>query len=346
MLVLLTFLFLVRMQKPIILLHENVVRQPLWIIQLCLGDLYRLDSIALEPPMFKHPVSRYRRYLVASLREVASGRPLADLPALLSTGSPDQDCRLYCRSSRAHPPAFTEWQRNNLWSYLDVFPDALCCDLSQTATKPPRVLNACGHAPVLSSTCGSLFWLKAHRFATETGLGLMQGLPTLRSLAGSWNFRFVDFASFSRSAAGKLIGNGMHVQCVGAVLVWLLAFSKWPSASVPRELCPGTELSHKVRSLFTNCISALCTRFGGLRQRAHGRRPKRRCTPCPGLAARISRVCCVGLLPPTARSCARSWSGRSASSTGFTATLLNLFYTQVPLRNGSASSFATCSHAS
>ncbi len=86
---------------------------------------------------------------------------------------------------------------------------------------------------MLASTCSSFFWLQAHRFATKTELGLMQGLPTLRTLAKSWNFRFVDFAAFSRSAAGKLIGNGMHVQCVGAILVWLLAFNKWPSASPP-----------------------------------------------------------------------------------------------------------------
>ncbi len=281
-LVLLTFLLLVRLQKPIIMVHENVIRQPLWVFHLCLGDFCRLDSIVLEPPMFRHPVSRRRRYLVASLRGAAAGRVLADLPTLLSMGLPAQDCRLYRRGSRAPRPAFTEWQRHNLWSYLDAFPDALCCDLSPTATKRPRVPYACGHAPVLTSTCSSLFWLQAHRFATKTELGLMQGLPTLHSLARSWNFRFVDFTNFSRSAAGKLIGNGMHVQCVGAVLVWLLAFNKWPSASVPRDLCPGTELSHKVRSLFTRCIGALCTRFGGLQQKQVPARRTKEVYPLPG----------------------------------------------------------------
>ena len=113
-LVLLTFLLLVRIHKPLMMVHENVIRQPLWLFNFCLGDLYRIDSIVLEPPMFRHPISRRRRYLVASLRRAASGRPLADLPALLSAGPPEQDCRLYRRGCRAAAPALTDWQRHNL----------------------------------------------------------------------------------------------------------------------------------------------------------------------------------------------------------------------------------------
>ena len=191
-LVLLTFLLLVRIQKPAVMLHENVVRQPTWIFELCLKGLYHLDSIVLEPGDFGHPVMRRRRYLVASLRSLRTGRCLSDLPGFMHSGPPASDCSIYCRSPRTDPPRFAERQRENLRNYIERYPDALCCGVSQTAALRPGVSNTDGFAPVLTSTCASFFWIKKHRYATLEELGLMQGLPTTTSLSRRWYFRNVD----------------------------------------------------------------------------------------------------------------------------------------------------------
>ena len=61
-LVLLTFLLVVRRDRPLVILHENVCRQPVWIFEFCLGDLYIIQHIVVSPEDFGHPIRRSHKF--------------------------------------------------------------------------------------------------------------------------------------------------------------------------------------------------------------------------------------------------------------------------------------------
>ena len=173
----------------------------------------------------------------------------------------NKSCNVYRSQVAPVTLRLTDWQRNNLRVYLSRFPSVVCFDLSQTATLRPRVSSASGVAPVLTSTCGSLVWARQHRFVSVRELLSLQGFPSAKHLADRWHFRFLDLSHSSQSAAGKLAGDGMHVQCVGAFLCWILAFCPWPKACMPRSLCSGLSFRSELRGLLVNLLSGFSACF-------------------------------------------------------------------------------------
>ena len=62
------------------------------------------------------------------------------------------------------------------------------------------------------------------------------GLPSHPALSSIYGMQHVSFEGFSRSAAGRLIGNGMSVPCIGAILAWCGAYVTPDIVERQREL--------------------------------------------------------------------------------------------------------------
>ena len=79
----------VRLQRPVVVVFENVARFPISLLEALFDDIYSITSAYLEATDFGSPCSRRRLYAVMCLRRhVTLSRSLADMKCVL--GSSEQ----------------------------------------------------------------------------------------------------------------------------------------------------------------------------------------------------------------------------------------------------------------
>ena len=88
MLVFLTWIRGIRVQRPRVIIFENVCRFPMSLLWSLVGDLYCIDHVVLNLDQLGWPIRRERRYAVLTLRRHVSMRhALKDLPRCLQMAS-------------------------------------------------------------------------------------------------------------------------------------------------------------------------------------------------------------------------------------------------------------------
>ena len=147
----------VRDQHPLVVVFENVVRFPITMLQLLLGDLYHIDHVVLDAIMTGGPCRRRRLYCVLTLRgSVHLTRPLADLVKILDScrgvALTGKDLAIQSqRGNQLSPSA-----RRYLWDYKGLFPKGDFYDLAESpgktsvdGTRGPPLHSHCEHIPCL-----------------------------------------------------------------------------------------------------------------------------------------------------------------------------------------------------
>ena len=238
---LLVWAYGVRLQRPIVLIVENVTRFPVKLLVSLLGDLYALEWVHLEAADFGAACRRKRLYCVLTLRRVAHlSRPLSELLDSLRG-------------------LFTE---RRSWESL------FCLDRVDDGMSKPVLDRAAGYAKLFSGASGiydldqlpygrprhakdgqPLFTLTAHtrlawapaeaRCLRRNELALAMGLPSCTAVGSVYGSPVLDFEGLSRSKCGRLVGNGMSVPCVGSVLAWCAAWVEPSAGPLPRSVTPA-----------------------------------------------------------------------------------------------------------
>ena len=211
-----------REQRPYLMIIENVPRFPLSLVLSLFDDLYTVEHCVLEAADTGAPARRRRLYCVLTLRRVARlSRPFSELASLIG-GAQWHDGNwldLFCLDGVDETLSIPVAKRAS--EYLDVFGDTdAIYDLDQLPRGRPRLARK--DCPLFTLTAHTrLAWSPTeNRCLRRAELGAAMGLPTHPGIACSYGTKVLSFDHLSRSAAGRLIGNGMSLSSVGAVIAW------------------------------------------------------------------------------------------------------------------------------
>ena len=227
-----------REQAPMLVIIENVPRFPIALLTSLFGDMYLLDHVIVDAKDFQSPARRRRLYVVMTLRgKLCLAQPLSNLAAALRTSLPDKLSweLLFCLEGA--DDGFSVPVSKRAREYLRVFGDRHgVYDLDQLPRGRPRYTQA--NCPLFGLTAHTRnVWSPAANRCLRRGeLAAAMGIPCHPALAASYGIAPLSFDHFSRSAAARLIGNGMSVPCVGSIMIWCAAFCVSPALDVPRNL--------------------------------------------------------------------------------------------------------------
>lgn len=93
-------------------------------------------------------------------------------------------------------------------------------DLDQLPTGRPRRAHAGAPLFGLTAHTRQVWSPGVDRCLRRSELAASMGIPSHLALAIEYGMTEVSFDHLSRSAAARLIGKGMSIPCVGAILVW------------------------------------------------------------------------------------------------------------------------------
>ena len=215
----------VRDSRPMLLIIENVPRFPISLLQSLFGDIYHMDWALLEACSFGAPGRRRRLYVILTLKgKLKLSRSVSELVAAV-------DGHFVARRSweilfclPGSDDGFSKAVRRRSREYLRVFKDKLSIyDLDQLPRGRPR--RARPGAPLFGLTAHTRnCWSHAFgRSLRRDELAASMGLPSHPALSSRYGMQHISFEGLSRSAAGRLIGNGMSVPCIGSILTWCAA---------------------------------------------------------------------------------------------------------------------------
>lgn len=113
---------------------------------------------------------------------------------------------------------FTKSEMKHKAAYEVKCPDKVVWDLSQNPSFSANTELKSGALPNLTTNCGSLYSTQLRRTMHPFELLLNQGIPATEQAAKASHTPRIHFP-VSSQAIIKMAGNGMHVPCVGAVLL-------------------------------------------------------------------------------------------------------------------------------
>ncbi len=158
-------------------------------------------------------------------------RPLAGLPTAFGCQRSELTGRIYSWDASDKPSTgLTAHQQANLEDYRGrCFARVSCrkvfmADLSQNWRSRPKTSLATGCLPTLTTTAGWWYDLERRQFYSARELLAMQGLPSSNALALRLCIAPLPWPVLSRAASARLAGNGMHLNCIVSVLLWVRVF--------------------------------------------------------------------------------------------------------------------------
>ena len=225
-----------RLQRPVVLILENVARFPVKLVESLLGDLYAVEWIHLEAADFGAPCKRKRLYCVLTLRRVARlARPLLDLLEVVQHLFPERRSwdSLFCLEGVDDGMSIPVRRRAEGHSKHFSFTSGIY-DLDQLPLGRPR--HALDGTPLFTLTSHTrLAWSPGMpRCLRRNELALGMGLPSHPAVGCIYGSPVLNFEGLSRSKSARLVGNGMSVPCVGSVLAWCAALLEPSFGPVPR----------------------------------------------------------------------------------------------------------------
>ncbi len=223
--------------KPHVVIHENVPAFFTNILVLLLGRWYDLDTAVLRPlPPF--PVRRTRQYTILVLRDQVKlarswGKTAEQLEAFAR-----QRCRVSGLALSvedlfvARPPvsmtfALTARQRQWLEEYTQKFPETKVYDLCQNPAVFARISDAAHHLPTITRNAGRFYSVARGRWLLPSELMLANGMPVApwaAELAGA-SLRRHLIEDFGTVAQTNFAGNAMHLVSIQSALAFVLACS-------------------------------------------------------------------------------------------------------------------------
>ncbi len=224
--------------KPHIVIHENVPAFFTNLLVLLLGRWYDLDTAVLRPlPPF--PVRRTRQYTILVLRDqVKLTRSWAITAAQLEAFA-RQRCRVSGRLALtvedlfvARPPtsmtfALTARQQEWLEEYTQKFPENKVYDLCQNPAVFARISDAAHHLPTITRNAGRFYSVARGRWLLPSELLLANGMPVApwaAELAGA-SLRRHLIEDFGTVAQTNFAGNAMHLASIQSALAFVLVCS-------------------------------------------------------------------------------------------------------------------------
>ena len=205
----------VRDAAPALLIIENVPRFPISLIRSLFADMYAIDFIILDAVDLGAPARRRRLYVVLTLRgRLVLTRSLAELrehiARILVVRRPWTDVFFLTGPD----DGFSTSVARRASGYVRVFGDELgVYDLDQLPEGRPRYAKH--GAPLFGLTAHTrMVWSpKLGRCMRRSELAAAMGLPAHPALGCTYGMHPLFFDNLSRSAAARLIGNGMCVPC-------------------------------------------------------------------------------------------------------------------------------------
>ena len=228
----------IRDNTPMLVIVENVPRFPVALLMSLFGDLYAVDWVILDAKDIGAPARRRRLYVVMTLRgKLRLTRPLADLVAVIKRVYPVSrawEC-LFCLSDA--DDCFSKPVAKRAKRYLLKFRDRDgAYDLDQLPDGRPRHVAAGRPLVGLTAHTRMVWSPNANRCLRRSELAAVMGVPCHPALSIAYGLPPLSFDHLSRSAAARLIGNGMCVPCVGSVMHWCSVFCSPDVVDVPRSL--------------------------------------------------------------------------------------------------------------
>ena len=205
---------------PLLAIIENVPRFPLGLLSSHLGDLYDVDHTIIDAECLGSPARRKRLYAVLTLRgKTILTKPLEDFSRMVKEtfrARLSWDV-LFCLDGA--DDGFSMPVQKRAREYMRVFKNQEgVYDLDQLPRGRPRRARAgCSLCGLIAHTRN--VWSPAEgRTLRRSELAAAMGIPAHTALASTYGIQPLEFDRLSRSAAARLIGNGMSVPCVGAIM--------------------------------------------------------------------------------------------------------------------------------
>ena len=226
----------IREQRPIIVVFENVSKYPVALLVSLFGDIYDISDAVIDACELGAPSRRLRLYCVMCLkRHMRLQRPLCDLVDVLGLVKGDrlsaQDL-LFSHGPAMHlSPSASSYKKCYVKTF--GFPDGFY-DLSQNPSFRPRACTGSEPLFTLTTSTGIVWSVAEARCMSATELAAAQGLPSHPSLACALGTQRLDFSCLKRGTWSRMVGNGMSVACVGAVLAWVNTYAVTTCGDVPR----------------------------------------------------------------------------------------------------------------
>ena len=121
-------------------------------------------------------------------------------------------------------------------------------DLGQNPNERPRICLPGFPLFTLTAQTSCIWSPSLGRMLTINEIATGQGLPCTPTVAGALGMPVLELAHLARTAACRLIGNGMTLCCVGAVTLWALRWLKFDHGPAPRGVKANE--AHEVSSHF------------------------------------------------------------------------------------------------
>ena len=202
-----------REQGPMLVIIENVPRFPIALLLSLFGDIYHIEHVIINATDFGSPARRRRLYAVMTLRgKLCLTRPLASLIAALRVAPPDTLSweSLFCLEGA--DDGFSIPVAKRARQYIRVFGDRLgVYDLDQLPRGRPRYAQAGSPLFGLTAHTRNVWSPAANRCLRRGELAAAMGIPCHPALAAVYGMPALSFDQLSRSAAARLIVNGMSV---------------------------------------------------------------------------------------------------------------------------------------
>ena len=227
-----------RESLPKVVIIENVPRFPVALLVSLFGDLYVIDHMICNAEKFGSPARRRRLYAVMTLRGVfVLSRPLSEAVGWIRDAFPHRRSweMLFCLDGA--DDGFSAAVRKRSREYLKVFRDrASAYDLDQLPRGRPRRSKAGDPLFALTAHTRNVWSPAEGRRLRRNELAAAMGMPADPALAMIYGMVPLQLEGLSRSAAARLVGNGMSVPCVGAVMWWCAVYCSPAVVAIPGEL--------------------------------------------------------------------------------------------------------------
>ena len=197
-----------------------------------------VDWIILDAKDLGAPALRRRLYVVMTLRgKLRLVCPLADLADVIKRIYPTTGTWESLFSPDGFDDCFSKPVAKRARRYLQKFCDRDgAYDLDQLPDGRPRYVAA--GRPLFGLTAHTrMVWSPAvNRFLRRSELAAAMEIPCHPALSIAYGLPPLSFDYLFRSAAARLIGNGMCVPCVGSVMHWCAVFCTADVIDFPRAL--------------------------------------------------------------------------------------------------------------
>ena len=181
----------------------------------------------------ERPVKAIREFLCSLFTPPGTGIDVAQQGLDVVAGN---------QAFRALPAGY----RRNLQAYRRVEPSKQALfDLGQNPHERPRICLPGFPLFTLTAHTSCIWSPSLGRMLTMNEIATGQRLPCTPFVAGALGMPVLELTHLARTAACRLIGNGMTLCCVGAVALRALRWLKFDHGPVPR----GVKETKRMRSV-------------------------------------------------------------------------------------------------